>query len=384
VPVPESDLPVLLPENVTDFLPKGRSPLADVPEFMEVACPKCEGDARRDADTMDTFMCSAWYHLRYADARNDRVIFDREKADAWLPIDIYIGGAEHATGHLIYFRFMTKVLRDAGYLSCDEPALVLINHGMVQDAGGRKMSKRTGNLVSPQELMKKVGIDAARIAMFFFAPSTDPILWNDEAVHGARRFLDRVWDTATSLAPRIQGVESASGPAGLSKSGKEIRRRTHEAIRRVTDGLAGDLKFNTGIAALMELVNALRSGEGGEIPEADVAAHAEAIRAMTKLFAPLAPHLAEELYHLLGGEGTVFRAGWPEVDPSAAVRDEVEIAVQVNGKVRGRLNVAADIAEAEVLRLAREDGSVARHLEGKEIVKQIYVPGRLVSLNVKE
>jgi leucyl-tRNA synthetase len=382
VPVPEADLPVLLPPDVRDFVPQGRSPLADVPSFMDVSCPKCGGAAQRDADTMDTFMCSSWYQFRYADARNDRAIFAPEAVRAWLPVDLYIGGAEHATGHLIYFRFLTKVLQDAGLVDFPEPALNLVNHGMVRDAQNRVMSKSLGNVVSPVALMQEHGVDALRVAMFFFAPTRDDILWNDETVFGARRFLARVFDTVTALAPRVSGIAAdpgaASGPAA-----REVRRKAHLAVRRVTEGLEGDLRINTGIAAIMEFVNELRTVEPENVPDGDLPAYAEAVRLLTLLLAPIAPHLAEEFHRLLGGTDTVFREKWPAFDPRAAQTDEVEVPVQVNGKLRGRVLVARDAAQDAVVTAAKAEENVARHLEGFEVVKVVYVPGRLVNLVVK-
>ncbi|MHC4472990.1 MAG: leucine--tRNA ligase, partial [Planctomycetota bacterium] len=383
VPVVEEDLPVVLPESVTDFIPKGRSPLADVPEFMDVVCPKCGKPAQRDPDTMDTFMCSSWYQLRYADARNGEEIFSREAIDTWLPVDLYIGGAEHATGHLIYFRFITKVLQDAGLLSFPEPALALVNHGMVKDEKGDVMSKRAGNASSPVELMEEHGVDALRIAMFEFAPTRDDICWEGSKVFGARRWLARVHETVTDVAPRIADVTESPAPDRLGPGAKEVRRRCHVAIRRVTEGLQGDLKLNTAISAVRELVTELRAQDLDALAADDLPAIAEATRALVRIMAPTAPHLAEELHRELGGESTVFRAGWPSYDEDAARAEEVEMAVQVNGKVRGRFTVAADTPEDEVVALAKELENVARHLEGKEIVKVIFVAGRNVNLVVR-
>jgi leucyl-tRNA synthetase len=383
VPVPAEDLPVVLPENVQDFLPKGRSPLADVPEFMDVDCPKCGAAAQRDADTMDTFMCSSWYQFRYVDAQNRERIFSREQADTWLPVDLYVGGAEHATGHLIYFRFLTKVLKDAGYLSCEEPATALVNHGMVRDREGVKMSKRLGNATSPIDVMNDHGVDALRLAMFFFAPTKDAISWNDEAVFGAKRFLGRVFDCVTGLVPRIVGVPSNVDSANLSEAATTVRRKCHEAIRRVTEGFGAELKFNTGIAALMEFVNALRETEPADIPEADLPAYAEAVRSLVLLLAPIAPHLAEELFEKVGGEGTVFRAGWPVYDEAASLTAMVEVAVQVNGKVRGRISVPAEAGEEEVIAAAKAVPAVMKYLDSMEIVKVVHVPGRLLSIVAK-
>jgi leucyl-tRNA synthetase len=383
VPVPEAGLPVLLPPDVKDFLPKGRSPLEDVEEFMNVACPACGAAAKRDPDTMDTFMCSSWYMLRYADARNDREIFSREAAKAWLPIDLYIGGVEHATGHLIYFRFLTKVLKDAGLLDFDEPALTLVNHGMVRDADNRVMSKSLGNVVSPVHLMGEHGVDTLRLAMFFFAPTRDDILWNEEAVFGAKRFLGRLFDTMAGLAPHVAGVAPVSSSGPLSPAGREVRRKCHLAIRRVSEGFEGDFKLNTGIAAIMEFVNELRSVEPAAIGDIDLPAYAEAARTLTRIAAPIVPHLAEEFHRMLGGEGSVFQEAWPVHDPAAAESDEVEVPVQVNGKLRGRITVGRDASEEEIVSAAQRDENVSRHLEGHVVAKVIHVPGRLVNIVAK-
>jgi leucyl-tRNA synthetase len=321
--------------------------------------------------------------LRYADARNDREIFSREAAKAWLPIDLYIGGVEHATGHLIYFRFLTKVLRDAGLVDFEEPACTLVNHGMVRDAENRVMSKSLGNVVSPIHLMAEHGVDTLRLAMFFFAPTRDDILWNEEAVFGAKRFLGRLFDTVAGLVPRVAGVTTPAGAGPLSAAGKEVRRKCHLAIRRVTEGFDGDMKLNTGIAAVMELVNQLRSVEPADVPEADRPAYAEAVRALARIVAPITPHLAEEFHRMLGGTGTVFREAWPVHDPAAAQSDEVEVPVQVNGKLRGRITVGRGATEAEIVAAAQRDENVSRHLVDLSVSKVIHVPGRLVNIVAK-
>jgi leucyl-tRNA synthetase len=253
---------------------------------------------------------------------------------------------------------------------------------MVKDGDGRVMSKRLGNVVSPADVIAENGVDALRIAMFFFAPTRDDISWNDEGVYGARRFLTRVFDTVVSLAPRIEGLGDGIDAGALSPKAKEVRLKCHEAIRRSSEAMTGDLKLNTAIASIMELVNVLRETEATAVPEADLSAYAEAVRSLVKLLAPLAPHLAEELHRTLGGTDTVFRSGWPEFDASALVTDVIEVAVQVNGKVRGRLNVPAEISEEEVVELAKAEPGVAKHLEGVAVRKAIYVTGRLVNLVV--
>src|SRR4029079_1903930 len=260
VPVPEDQLPVMLPEHVESFIPTGRSPLEDVREFIETTCPQCGGPARRDPDTMDTFVDSSWYHLRYVDPTNDGAPFDRERAREWLPVDLYIGGSEHVTCHLLYFRFCTKLLHDDGWLEIDEPVRRLVHHGMVMDAHGDIMSKSKGNVVSPGELFARDGVDVPRLAMLFFAPTEAEILWNEQGIDGVRRFVHRLWETV--LDPVGDARHAASGgrvdPATLSAGAREAWRLAHRALDRATQAIEKDLAFNTAIAATMEWVNAVR------------------------------------------------------------------------------------------------------------------------------
>jgi len=390
VPVPEKDLPVVLPEGDIDFIPKGRSPLADVPEFVDTTCPKCGGAATRDEDTMDTFVCSSWYQLRYPDAANDQVIFTRERADEWLPVDLYVGGVEHACGHLIYFRFFTKVLYDMGYLSVDEPATKLFNHGMVLDEHGDIMSKSKGNAVSPVEVMHEIGTDAARVAMLFFAPPEHEILWSTRAIRGSSRFLGRLESAVGKLIKDVlmKDVAPGSGPLGETESGtlnmtdlsdgdKALYQKLNWAVKKVTEDNER-IQFNTGIAAMMELMNELN---------ADAVTSTELKRLtadrIIRILHPYAPHLAEELWERFGGQGSVFKAAWPSWDEEALKVDEVQIAVQVNGKLRGSVMVPADAARDVVEQAARGDDKVARHLEGKNVVKVIHVPNKIMSFVVR-
>ena len=385
VPVPADQLPVLLPEGEIDFIPKGRSPLEDASEFVDTICPACGGSARRDPDTMDTFVCSSWYHLRYTDPRNESEPFSREKAEAWMPADVYIGGIEHACGHLIYFRFFTKVLHDAGRLPFDEPVLRLYNHGMVLDEKGEVMSKSKGNVVSPRELVEAEGADVTRLAMFFAAPSDAEVRWTKEGVTGARRFLNRVWNTIVNKCPwtgkrparefdwrRLEGAEKA------------LWRKLQETIKRCRRELDGRFAFNTAVAALMELLNAV---EDSSLLEAHDESSRDLLRrvleAYITLLAPLAPHIAEELWKRTGHTDSVFRAPYPEFDAEAAKEETVEIPVQVNGKVRGRVIVAAEADEETVKDAALKERSVARHLTGKTIRKAVYVPGRILNIVAK-
>ena len=386
VPVPEEQLPVELPAQVESFIPTGRSPLEDVPEFIETTCPQCGGPARRDPDTMDTFVDSSWYHLRYLDPGNDREPFSRERAVEWLPIDLYIGGDEHATGHLLYFRFFTKVLFDAGWVSVDEPARRLVHQGMVADATGDIMSKSKGNAVSPGDLFERDGVDVPRLAMLFFAPSEAEILWSEAGIEGVRRFVHRFWETMlgtiadprfTDTAPAGSGID----PNGLSGGAREAWRLAHRALERTTQSIERDLAFNTAIAAFMEWVNAVRRvGEPGEWNDADFRSLAAAVRLLAQTIAPLAPHLGEELWSRVGCQGSVFLSGWPEVDPEALRRETVEVPVQVNGKLRSRLYLAPDASLEEMERAALADEKVRELLAGKVPRRVVVVPGRLVNV----
>jgi leucyl-tRNA synthetase len=385
VPVPEEELPVRLPENVASFIPTGRSPLEDVAEFIETRCPACDGKARRDPDTMDTFVDSSWYHLRYVDPDNAERPFDPDRARNWLPVDLYIGGDEHATGHLLYFRFFTKVLHEAGWLEIDEPVVRLFHHGMVMDAQGEIMSKSKGNVVSPAELFDRDGVDVPRLAMLFFAPSSDEIAWNEQGIEGVRRFVGRVWELVqrTARDPRFGGPDAAPGvePEALSPGAREAWRLAHRAVERATEALERDLNFNTAIAAFMELVNGLRRvGEAGEWSDSDFPVLGQAVTLLTRGLAPFAPHLGEELWHRLGGEPSVFAAGWPEADPTALRRETVEIPVQVNGRLRSRVYLPPEASREEMQTAALSDEKIRELLDGQEPRRVVVVPGRLVNV----
>jgi leucyl-tRNA synthetase len=384
VPVPEDQLPVELPAHVESFIPTGRSPLEDVPEFIETTCPQCGGAARRDPDTMDTFVDSSWYHLRYLDPHDDREPFTRERADEWLPIDLYIGGDEHATGHLLYFRFFTKVLFDEGRVGVQEPARRLVHQGMVADAHGEIMSKSKGNVVSPGDLFERDGVDVPRLAMLFFAPSEAEILWSEAGIEGVRRFVHRLWETMLGAIadPRFAATaDIAVDAATLSSGARESWRLVHRALDRTTQSIERDLAFNTAIAAFMEWVNAARRvGEPAEWSDADFPALGAAVRIVAQAIAPLAPHLGEELWHRVGGEGSVFRASWPAVDAAALRKETVEVPVQVNGKLRSRVYLAPDATQAEMEEAALADEKVRELLAGKPPRRVIVVPGRLVNV----
>lgn len=381
VPVPEDQLPVLLPENV-DFLPKGRSPLEDCKEFIETACPACGGPAKRDADTMDTFMDSSFYQFRYFDPKNDREPWRKSEAETWAPIDLYIGGVEHACMHLLYFRFITKVLYEAGWVPCDEPATRLFNHGMVLDAQGQVMSKSKGNAVSPSELFDKWGVDVARLAMLFFAPSDAEIRWSEDGLVGADRFARRLWSFLHGLAERTRGVSKEGvDAAALAEPFRLLRRRYHQLLLRAHDAMESDLAFNTLIARFMEYLNLWDSvRQEAENPDENAKrALREIAEGLTIVLGPMAPFMAEEIWEALGGAPSLFKnARWPKADPAAAREEELEIPVQVNGKVRARIRVPADIAEAKLKEQAKE--AAKDHIDGKPIAKIIVVKGRLVNI----
>ncbi len=388
VPVPTADLPVRLPEQIENWLPKGRSPLADVEDFVNTTCPTCGGAASRDADTMDTFMCSAWYHLRYLDPHNEELPFSKEAAADWLPADLYIGGREHANGHLIYFRFITKVMKDAGYLDVEEPVVRLFHQGVVADEGGAKMSKSVGNVVSPVTVTRAFGVDASRIAMFFLAPSADEIHWSDRSVAGASKLVGKLHALTTACAGWMadmpadaRGGDGASG--GASNGARAVRRAAHEYLRRINDAMADDLAFNTPVAALYEFLNVFPAPDAAAAaPEADRACYAEALWIIAKGVTPLAPHLGEEMHAVLGGEGSVLRASWPVFDESALASDTVEIAVQIKGKVRSRIKVPSDADEDTLRDAALADPRIAELVGDRPLRRVIVVPGRLVNLIV--
>ncbi len=381
VPVPEKDLPVILPENV-DIALTGGSPLGRVPEFVKATCPKCGGPARRETDTMDTFVDSSWYFYRYTDARNDRAPFDGKIAGYWFPIDQYIGGVEHAILHLIYSRFWTKFMRDLGMISNDEPVERLFTQGMVIKDGA-KMSKSLGNVVSPDEMVARYGADAARLYSLFAAPPDRDLDWQDTGIEGIHRFLGRVYRFfVRNAGNQTASRQSVSGD--LTPEARAIQRKLHQTIKRVSDDFQGRWHFNTCISAIMELVNVLYGAEGaiakGAVPAPFLA---DVQRNVVLLLAPFAPYLAHELWEMTGETGSLLKATWPKCDAALAKEEEIEIPVQVNGKLRSRITVPADADEAFVLEHALADEKVKAACAGKQIVKKIYVPGKMVNLVVK-
>jgi len=385
VAVPEKDLPVILPENVEVTL-AGGSPLGNVAEFVNATCPKCGGPARRETDTMDTFVDSSWYFYRYTDAHNDRAPFDGKAAQYWFGdrgIDQYIGGVEHAILHLIYSRFWTRFMRDLGLITNDEPVERLFTQGMVIK-DGRKMSKNLGNVVSPDEMVKRYGADAARLNSLFAAPPDRDLDWQDSGVEGIQRFLGRVYRFVVRNAPTEDEERRKPVPSDLPPAARAIQRKLHQTIKRVSDDFQGRWHFNTCISAIMELVNVLYAAEEAiardEVP---VAFLADVQRSLVLLLAPFAPYLAHELWEMLGEKGNLLKAPWPKFDAELAKEEELEIPVQVNGKLRSRVVVPADATEEFVIERALADEKVQALIAGKQVVKKIYVSGKLVNIVVK-
>ncbi|ODA40287.1 leucine--tRNA ligase [Desulfosporosinus sp. BG] len=386
VPVPEEQLPVMLPTDVV--FKTGENPLASSSSFTETTCPKCGGIARRETDTMDTFACSSWYFLRYTDPRNTEAPFSQAAADQWMNVDQYVGGVEHAILHLLYARFFTKGLRDFGYLKVDEPFQNLLTQGMVC-MNGSKMSKSKGNVVSPEVIIGKYGADTARLFILFAAPPERDLEWSDQGVEGCYRFLNRIWRLVAQYEPIFKEAHNqASASLGqadewgnLDAASKEMRRHTHLAIQRVTTDIGMRFNFNTAISTIMEWVNALYIYK--EQPTAVTAVGREAVEAILILLAPFAPHITEELWLEIGHTESIHQQPWPKVDEAALVQDEVTVILQINGKVRDRIQVAADISSAELEKLVLDTPKVVEWVQGKSIVKVITVPGKLVNIVVK-
>ncbi len=408
VPVPESDLPVRLPEDI-EFTGKGASPLAQLESWVNVSCPSCGTAAKRETDTMDTFIDSSWYFLRYPDARNESQVFDPAKTNDWMPVDQYVGGIEHAILHLLYSRFFTKVLRDRKLLNFDEPFQRLLTQGMVQgltymnpktgkwipsaqvdpadpkdpetgeklEVSYKTMSKSKYNGVAPEEVINKYGADTARMFILFKAPPEKDLEWEESDVEGQFRFLNRVWRLVSDFAAHQGAKPYASGDGDLTKPEKDLRRAIHTAIKSVTEDLADEYQFNTGVSELMKLSNALTDANGK-----DSAVYAEGIETLILLLAPFAPHIAEELWRITGHSSSVHTQAWPKVDSAALVADEITLVIQIMGKTRGTLTVPAQSDRTALEQYARESEVAQRYLEGKEIKKVIVVPGKLVNFVV--
>jgi leucyl-tRNA synthetase len=377
VPVPDDQLPVVLPENVT-ITGSGRSPLENSPEFIQVACPKCGAPARRESDTMDTFVDSSWYFYRYCDPHNDGAPFDPQKIAYWFPIDQYIGGVEHAILHLIYSRFWTKVMRDLGLVHIDEPAERLFTQGMVIKDGA-KMSKNKGNVVSVDYMIERFGADGGRLFELFAAPPERDMDWTDAGAEGAYRFLGRVYRFVTRNADRIRETQAGAQAEARTDADRRILRKLHQTIRKITDDFETRWHFNTSIAAIMELVNELYSAES----DLSLPVLRDALRTLVLLLAPFAPFLCEELWEELGLTGPVFKQPWPAYDEQLAQEEGAEIVLQINGKVRSRIVVPLGAPPEELEALARADERIAASLAGKQVVKVIVVPDKLVNLVVR-
>lgn len=379
--VPEDQLPVRLPEDVS-FTAGAKSPLATSEEFVHCKCPKCGADATRETDTMDTFLCSSWYYLRYTDAHNDKMPFDKELNNYWGPVDQYIGGIEHAILHLLYSRFFVKVLRDAGLVDYDEPFSNLLTQGMVIKDGA-KMSKSLGNVVSPEEILSKYGADTARLFILFAAPPERELEWSDQGVEGSFRFLNRIWRIVQAFEAVLEQKVTEYDHSNLSEADKDLRRVLHSSIKKVTNDIETRFNFNTAISTMMELVNALYAyKEAAKEPNAGLIY--EAISDLIKMMSPFVPHITEELWRgAIDANSSVHEQSWPECDEEALKVDNVEIVLQVNGKVRGRLTVPAEATKEELEKIAMADANVQAHIGDATVRKVICVPGRLVNIVAK-
>ena len=379
--VPEDQLPVRLPEDVS-FTAGAKSPLATSEEFVHCKCPKCGADATRETDTMDTFLCSSWYYLRYTDAHNDKMPFDKELNNYWGPVDQYIGGIEHAILHLLYSRFFVKVLRDAGLVDYDEPFSNLLTQGMVIKDGA-KMSKSLGNVVSPEEILSKYGADTARLFILFAAPPERELEWSDQGVEGSFRFLNRIWRIVQAFEAVLAQKVTEYDHSNLSEADKDLRRVLHSSIKKVTNDIETRFNFNTAISTMMELVNALYAyKEAAKEPNAGLIY--EAISDLIKMMSPFVPHITEELWRgAIDANSSVHEQSWPECDEEALKVDNVEIVLQVNGKVRGRLTVPAEATKEELEKIAMADANVQAHIGDATVRKVICVPGRLVNIVAK-
>ncbi|RJE47096.1 MULTISPECIES: leucine--tRNA ligase [unclassified Dehalobacter] len=382
VPVPDDQLPVLLPDDVV--FKAGENPLTTSQSFVQTTCTKCGGPARRETDTMDTFMCSSWYYLRYCDPRNPHKAFDEKAAAKWMNVDQYVGGVEHAILHLLYSRFFTKALRDFGYLQVDEPFANLLTQGMVC-MDGSKMSKSKGNVVSPEEIISKYGADTARMFILFAAPPERDLEWSEQGVEGCYRFLNRVWrlidQYQAALASAGNGNSECESSTELDAKAKQMRFTTHSTIRKVTNDVGSRFNFNTAISSIMELVNTLYLYK--EEKDVNLAVAREGIDTLLKLLAPFAPHITEELWAELGYTESIHKQAWPIEDETALIEEEITIILQVNGKVRDKVQVPAEIPKEELEKMILSSEKVKQHLEGKTVIKVITVPGKLVNIVVR-
>lgn len=381
VPVPEEDLPVILPTDV-NFTGVGKSPLSTSESFLSAPCPKCGKRGRREIDTMDTFVCSSWYYLRYCDPCNVKAPFNKENIKYWMPVDQYIGGVEHAILHLLYSRFFMKVLYDLGYVDYDEPFKNLLTQGMVLKDGA-KMSKSLGNVVSPEEIIEKYGADTARLFILFASPPEKDLEWSDQGVEGCYRFINRVWRIVTEFIGAIK-EDASIDSSSFTKEDKDLWYMLNNTTKRVTDDIGQRFNFNTAISAIMELVNSLYHYKDKVADDSkNKALMKDSVEKLIIMLAPFIPHASEELWAAAGKEGSVHEQKWPEFDPAALVKDEIEIVLQINGKVRDKLVIASDLLREQVEEKAMKSEKIMAEISGKNVVKVIYVPGKLVNIVVK-
>ena len=381
VPVPEKELPVLLPP-AADLSGDRVPPLSHYDSFVKTTCPECGGAAQRETDTMDTFICSSWYFLRYCSPKQTNLPFDREAVNYWMPVDQYIGGIEHAVLHLLYARFFTKVLYDAGLIGVEEPFSRLLAQGMVYKDGA-KMSKSKGNVVSPDEIVERYGADTGRLFILFAAPPEKDLDWNEQGVEGCHRFLRRVWHLVEEWR-ELQPAAAGGGTGKIGPAEAELQRALHGTIKKVTRDIEERFSFNTAISAVMELVNAVYDYRRKTDPEKqNRSLLQETLQSLILLLAPFTPHLAVEAWLALGGRGSVHQQSWPEYDPSAISIEEVEVVIQINGKVRGRMRVPAGTTEENLLKKARGQQRIGELLEGKKVVRRIVVPDKLINIVVR-
>ena len=388
--MPEKDLPVLLPEKV-EFKPHGKSPLDDVDEFVNATCPKCGSSAKRETDTMDTFVDSSWYYLRYISSHDKSQAFDSNDVNKWLPVDQYIGGIEHAILHLLYSRFITKVFYDLKLINFNEPFKNLFTQGMIIKDGA-KMSKSKGNVVNPDLITEKYGADTQRLYTLFIAPPQRDAEWNDRGVIGAYRFLKKLWNAITSFEEHFKNItETGIKPALFSKETKELYRHINVTIKKVTEDIEKSWSFNTAIASVMELLNMVVDFSVGlkekdfndktVINDFNVLRHS--LESSVKVLAPFVPHISEELWEILGHNPSIFSESWPMYDENAIAADQVEMVIQINGKVRSKLIVPSEITENDLKSRVMEDQKIIENLDGKKIIKTIVVPKKLVNLVVR-
>ncbi|EKE03465.1 MAG: hypothetical protein ACD_20C00202G0013 [uncultured bacterium] len=383
VPVPDDQLPVLLPEDV-DFKVQGKSPIATSQTFVNTTCPKCNKPAKRETDTMDTFICSSWYYLRYIDPQNDQKVFNSNLVNHWMNVDQYVGGVEHAILHLLYSRFFVKVLRDRGLLNFDEPFENLLTQGMVLKDGA-KMSKSKGNTVDPDEIFQNYGADTARLFILSDSPPERDLDWSDTGVEGCYKFLHRVWRLVKNTHENLIFNYQDLNPASLAKENSDLLRETHKAVKRITLDISNEFQFNTAVSKCREFVNYIYDyvNKKETYSDEDKNVLSKAILTLIKLMSPIVPHMAEEIWHELGGEGSIHLTNWPEYDDSLAISEEIPIIVQINGKVREKLTMPVNSTNENIEATAKANPKVQSYIQDKQIVKVIVVPNRLINIVVK-